>query len=320
MNPSNLYSDEAIHDLKSWLQNAAAQGHQKFYEVMIDGRKIIFLTENLEMLEDLNTWVSAKTKVIKILVYNTKTSHRYQTFEFYTELFVREQEEEKKEKERQELKRQQSLSGFSSADEINRKMNETVEQALAKERHDQEFKRLKEENSQLKKQTEEDASYITKLEEKLDGYESQRFKLNTDTIITVGSGILGNLAENNPKVLDSVIGLAGLITPKKKNASELNGVDHGGMTFKFKGDASESTEEEEAEELEEETESDPDSYRDDEETQAKLNLFEEAEQNLSDEQYSRYFQIVEFLAHHADLVDTVYGLLKDESKKRRKAA
>lgn len=315
MNQNTAYTDEAIHDLKSWLQNAAVQGHQKFYEVMVDGRKIIFLTENLELLEDLNTWVSTKTKIIKVLVYNTKTSHRYQTFEFYTEHFLEEQKKEKQEREERELKRHQSLSGFSSADEINRKMNETVEQALAKERQELEFKRLKEENSQLKKQTEEDASYISKLEEKVDGFESQRFKLNTDTIITVGSGILGNLAENNPKVLDSVIGLAGLITPKKKNASELNGVDHGGMTFKFKGDATAGNEQEEEGEESEETENEFD-----EETQAKLDLFEQAEQNLSDEQYSRYFQVVEFLAHHADLVDTVYGLLKDESKKRRKAA
>lgn len=315
MNQNTLYSDEAIHDLKSWLHNAAAQGHQKFYEVMIDGRKIIFLTENLDLLEDLNTWVSAKTKVIKVLVYNTKTSHRYQTFEFYTEHFLDEQKKEKQEREERELKRQQSLSGFTSVEDINKKMNETVEQALAKERHELEFKRLKEENARLNKQTEEDASYITKLEEKLDGFESQRFKLNTDTIINVGSGILGNLAESNPKVLESVIGLAGLITPKKKSSSELNGVGSD-MTFTFKGDASKGHEQkDEIEEVEEETENEYD-----EETQAKLDLFEQAEQNLSDEQYSRYFQVVEFLAHHADLVDTVYGLLKDESKKRRKDA
>lgn len=310
MNQDTQYSDEAIHDLKSWMQNAAVQGHQKFYEVMVDGRKIIFLTENLDLLDDLNTWVSAKTKVIKVLVYNTKTSHRYQTFEFYTEHFLDEQKREKQDREERDLKRQQSLSGFSSADEINRKMNETVEQALAKERHELEFKRLKEENARLNKQTEEDASYITKLEEKLDGFESQRFKLNTDTLITVGSGILGNLAENNPKVLDSVVGLAGLITLKKKD-SGLNGVE-GDMTFKMKEAKSENQEQEESSE-EEESEYD-------EETQAKLDLFEQAEQNLNDDQYSRYFQIVEFIAHHPDLVDTVYALLKDESKLRKKAA
>ena len=315
MNQNTAYTDEAIHDLKSWLQNAAVQGHQKFYEVMVDGRKIIFLTENLDLLEDLNTWVSAKTKVIKVLVYNTKTSHRYQTFEFYTEHFLEEQKKEKQDREEREVKRHQSLSGFSSADEINRKMNETVEQALAKERHELEFKRLKDENARLNKQTEEDASYITKLEEKVDGFESQRFKLTTDNIINVGSGILGNLVESTPKVLDSVAGLAGLITPAKKKDEGMNGFT-GDVSFKAKSKKKETEESEEAEEEEsEETENELD-----EETQAKLDLFEQAEQNLNDDQYSRYFQIVEFLAHHSDLVDTVYALLKDESKIRKKAA
>ncbi len=308
MNQNTTYSDEAIHDLRSWLQNAAAQGHQKFYEVMIDGRKIIFLTDNLDLLDDLNTWVSAKTKVIKVLVYNTKTSHRYQTFEFYTEHSLEEQEKEKQERERLELKRQQSLSGFSSAEEINRKMNETVELALAKERHELAFKHLKEENAQLKKQTEEDASYISKLEEKLEGFESQRFKLTTDNIINVGSGILGNLVESNPKVLDSMAGLAGFITPAKKKDSERDSI-RGEVSFKMK-EKDKSEEQAEEEEYEEQ----------DEETQAKLDLFEQAEQNLSDEQYARYFQIVEFLAHHPDVLDTVYPLLKDESRRLKKAA
>lgn len=312
MNQNTTYSDEAIHDLKSWLQNAATQGHQKFYEVMVDGRKIIFLTENLELLEDLNTWITAKTKLIKILVYNTKTSHRYQVFEFYTTFFLEQEQKEKQEKEEREMKRQQSLSGFASAEEINRKMNETVEQALAKERHELEFKRLKEENAKLNKQTEKDNSYIAKLEEKLEGFESQRFKLTTDNIINVGSGILGNLVEANPKVLDSVAGLAGFITPAKKKDSGLDGV-RGDVSFKMKSKPSESQEEEEPEEEESEQEFD-------EETQAKLDLFEQAEQNLTDEQYHQYFQIVEFLSRHPDVLDTVYPLLKDESRRLKKAA
>ncbi|HOX41496.1 MAG TPA: hypothetical protein PK263_04845 [bacterium] len=315
MNQNTAYSDEAVHDLKSWLQNAAAQGHQKFYEVMVDGRKIIFLTDNLELLDDLNTWISTKTKLIKVLVYNTKTSHRYQTFEFNTEHSLEEQQKEKQEREERDLKRQQSLSGFSSADEINRKMNETVEQALAKERHELEFKRLKEENTKLQSQTEKDNSYIAKLEEKLEGFESQRFKLTTDNIINVGSGILGNLVESNPMVLDSVAGLAGLITPVKKKDTGMNGVQ-GEMSFKMKSKTAD-TGEEESEEENEEEESEQEF---DEATQAKLDLFEEAEQNLNDDQYERYFRIVQFLAQRPDLVETVYALLKDESRVRKKVA
>lgn len=316
MNQNTAYSDEAVHDLKSWLQNAAAQGHQKFYEVMVDGRKIIFLTDNLELLDDLNTWISAKTKLVKVLVYNTKTSHRYQTFEFFTEHSLEEQQKEKQEREEREVKRQQSLSGFSSADEINRKMNETVEQALAKERHELEFKRLKEDNAKLQSQTEKDNSYIAKLEEKLEGFESQRFKLTTDNIINVGSGILGSLVESNPKVLDSVAGLAGLISPVKKKDSGMNGVQ-GEMSFTMKSKTTDTGEEEQEDEDPEETETEQEF---DEATQAKLDLFEEAEQNLNDDQYERYFRIVQFLAQRPDLVDTVYALLKDESRVRKKAA
>ncbi|MBA3680495.1 MAG: hypothetical protein H0W73_04930 [Bacteroidetes bacterium] len=318
MNQNTTYSDEAIHDLKSWLQNASLQGHQKFYEVLVDGRKIIFLTENLDLLEDLNTWIGEKTKVIKVLVYNTKTSHRYQTFEFYTEYFFEEQKKEKLDREDREIKRNQSLSGFSSTEEMNKKMNETVEQALAKERHELEFKSLKQENAKLLVQTEKDNSYIAKLEEKLEGFESQRFKFTTDNIINVGSGILGNLVESNPKVLDSVAGLAGLISPVKKNKAEGISNFQGDVSFKMKSKSKGSDGNGQAEEEEEEEEETENEF--DEETQAKLELFEQAEKNLNDEQYQQYFQVVQFLGHHPDLVNTVYSLLKDESLSRKKAA
>lgn len=291
------YNDENLARLKLWLTNSSEQDNKKYFEVLLDGMKIIYKTDDLAKLEDLSMWVDANAKVVKVLVYSSSGSHRYQVFEFRTNSYIQNIESEKQKKEQHT---QQSLSGFTI------EVDQKIAQAIQNERKEQAFEGLKRENRSLKDQLGEANVYIGKLEDRVQQYDSKKLKLDKETIITIGSGILGNVVKTNPEILDKVPGLSGLASAFASSSNT---------------DANTSSEEKtevsfrkiRSVEVEEENELD-------EETQEKLNLFDKAAENLNDEQYQQYFEIVQFLAINAKLVTTVYGLLKDENERLKKAA
>lgn len=313
------YNDSTIDRLKSWMQSSVEQNQPKFFEVLIDGMKYINRTSNFEMLDNIDTLMDDRAKIIRILVYNTENSHRAQVFELRTPYFHSLIEQEKKEKE---LSYQKTLQGIPSQEEISNQINSQVSVLLQKEKEKLEQQATIKELQELRGVVKEDKQYIKKLESKLEELESKTFKPTTEGIITVGSGILGNLMETHPKIIDTVSGLAGLVIPKNKTKERdieitsvrevtddenLNGTDEPTVTFKACKPDDSTGEEEEEEEY-------------DEDTQARLDLFDTAEQNLNDNQYQRYFEIAKYLAHHPALVETVYDLLKSESDRNKKAA
>lgn len=290
------YNDENLARLKLWLTNSSEQDNKKYFEVLVDGMKIIYKTDDLTRLEDLSMWVDANAKVIKVLVYSSAGSHRYQVFEFRTNGYIQNIESEKQKKEQHA---QQSLSGFTI------EVDQKIAQAIQNERKEQAFEGLKKENRSLKDQLGEANVYIGKLEDKVQQHESKKLKLDKETIITIGSGILGHVVKTNPEILDKVSGLSGLasaLASSSNNDSNTSSEEKTEVSFRKIRN-----EEEDENEL-------------DEETQEKLNLFDKAAENLNDEQYQQYFEIVQFLANHAKLVKTVHGLLKDESKRVKQAA
>lgn len=291
------YNDENLARLKLWLTNSSEQDNKKYFEVLVDGMKIIYKTDDLTKLEDLNMWVDTNAKVVKVLVYSSSGSHRYQVFEFRTNGYIQNIESEKQKKEQHA---QQSLSGFTI------EVDQKIAQAIQNERKEQAFEGLKKENRSLKDQLGEANVYIGKLENKVQQHESKKLKLDKETIITIGSGILGHVVKTNPEILDKVSGLSGLASAfasSSNNDSNASSEEKTEVSFrKIRAEG-----EEEENEL-------------DEETQEKLNLFDKAAENLNDEQYQQYFEIVQFLAGHAKLVTTVYGLLKDENERIKQAA
>lgn len=291
------YNDENLARLKLWLTNSSEQDNKKYFEVLVDGMKIIYKTDDLTKLEDLSMWVDTNAKVVKVLVYSSSGSHRYQVFEFRTNGYIQNIESEKQKKEQHA---QQSLSGFTI------EVDQKIAQAIQNERKEQAFEGLKKENRSLKDQLGEANVYIGKLENKVQQHESKKLKLDKETIITIGSGILGHVVKTNPEILDKVSGLSGLASAfasSSNNDSNASSEEKTEVSFrKIRTEG-----EEEENEL-------------DEETQEKLNLFDKAAENLNDEQYQQYFEIVQFLANHAKLVTTVYGLLKDENERIKQAA
>lgn len=293
------YNDENLARLKLWLSSSSDQEHKKYYEVLVDGMKIIYKTDDLSKLEDLGMWVNANAKIIKVLVYSSEGSHRYQTFTFHTEDYLKVLEAEKQKKDETS---QQALSGH--AYDIDRKIFD----AIQSERKEQAFENLKKENKSLKEQLGEANSYIGKLEDKVHQNESKAFKLNKETMIDVAGGILGHVVKANPDILEKVPGLSGLATAFVSSDSKKETEEQSEVTFKLKKTNPDAQKDEEEEE----------DY--DEETQAKLDLFDTAEEKLNDEEYDMYFKIVNYLAHHPKVVPTIYGLLKDESKIKKQAA
>jgi hypothetical protein len=289
MTGKQVYNDENMTRLKLWLSTASDQEHKKYYEVLVDGMKIVFKTDDLSKLEDLSMWVNRTAKIIKVLVYSSPGSHRYQTFEFHTEYYLEQQEEERQKKD-------QVLFGFAN------NVDEKIVQAIENERKEQATENLKKENKSLKQELEGANTYIGQLETKVDEYEAKKFKLDKDTIIKIGSGILGHIVKTNPKIIDKVAELSGLMSDEGDNEQP---TQQGEVTFSKKIDPKEVDDKE---------------TENDEETLSKLALFETAEENLSDEEYDKYFQIVQFLANHPPLVTVVHGLLKDESKRLKQAA
>lgn len=313
------YNDSTIDRIKTWMQSSAEQNQPKFFEVILDGMKFINRTSNFEMLDNIDTLMDEKTKIIRILVYNTEASHRAQIFELRTPYYHSLIEQEKKEKE---LSYQKTLQGIPTQEEISKQINSQVSIIVQQEKEKAEQQATIKELNELRGVVKEDKQYIKKLESKVEELESKKLQLTPDGIINVGSGILGKLMETNPQIMETVSGLAGIVIPKNKSNGfevgevrevtnddeNLNGTEEPTVTFKkCKSDDSSNEEEEEEDEF-------------DEETQAKLDLFETAETNLNDEQYQKYFEIAKFLAHKTHLVETVYDLLKSESERMKKVA
>jgi hypothetical protein len=138
------YNAEALTKLKSWLGTMAEKGHKKFFEIFVDNARVVHKTDNLEDFDDHEMWVDDKTKVIRVLVYNTEGSHRYQAFEYRTENYLNELEQVK---QKSELQLQQSLSGFD--------VDKKIDVALTKQKQEFAFDSLKKENTDLKEKVKE---------------------------------------------------------------------------------------------------------------------------------------------------------------------
>lgn len=324
------YNDTNLDKLKAWIENASIQNQAKYFEVLVDGLKIIYRTNKVEAFDSIDNWIDEKTKIIRILVYNTENSHRAQIFELRTLNYLASLEQEKKDKE---TSKQKTLQCIPTQDEISQQINSQVSVLLQQEKEKMEQESMKKELHELRGVVKEDKIYIKKLEAKLEEHDAKKVKLTSDGLISIGSGILGNLIDSNPKVLDKVSDLAGIFmnsTSKSKSQKDsfvgdasftaikeegINGVDdpEGSASFR-KCDTRQS--ENRITEITDDDESEEEEF--DEETQAKLDLFEVADKNLNDDQYQYYWEITKFLAHHPNLVETVYDLLKSESERHKK--
>ena len=145
-----LNNIEQLDGVKRWLCNMYDRGTPKHYEILMDGKRIVFKTDVLEDFDNYKKWMSDFTQSIRIMVYNTKNTHRAQVFELRTEKYI----EGKSNKLYATRKR--SLSE-----------NEIEARAQAKFEEQKRNTKLSEmatENREMKKRLADAESYISKLE------------------------------------------------------------------------------------------------------------------------------------------------------------
>jgi hypothetical protein len=90
MKPIQNYTPEAIERLKQWIAEMSSTGDAKYYEIFVDGMRIVHKTNDVEEFDRYKVWVSTETQQIKVLTYNTIGSHRSKPFEFRTEKYPEE--------------------------------------------------------------------------------------------------------------------------------------------------------------------------------------------------------------------------------------
>jgi len=90
MKPVQAYKKEALEKLKQWICDMNLRNHEQYYEIFVDGIKVVHKTNDTEEFESYLTWIDSDTQQIRVLTYNTKASHRSKVFEFRTNKFEEE--------------------------------------------------------------------------------------------------------------------------------------------------------------------------------------------------------------------------------------
>jgi hypothetical protein len=288
---TQTYNAEALAKLKSWLGTMGEKGHKKFFEIFVDNARVVHKTDNLDDFDDHEMWMDEKTKVIRVLVYNSEGSHRYQPFEYRTEFYLTELDQASK-KSDQAL--QQSLSGLD--------VDKKIETALTKQKQEFAFDTLKKENTDLKTKVKDADDYIVRLEDRIHVFESQKFKLNQDTIVSIGTGILSGVVKNNPEIIEKIPRgvLNGIVstmaTANKKDNSEDT---ESGASYSKRANSTEAEENEKEE---------------DDDAQIKMAFLEQMQEKLDDDELEKMFGMMQYLMDNPSLINTAYGLMVSNGK------
>lgn len=150
METTLLNGTTQLNSLKNWLVKMQQKGEPKYYEILVDGMRIVDKTDNLEAFDEYEKWMDGLVQSLRVMVYNTQNSHRARVFEMRTAQYV----DGKSEKLYHPRKR-----GLSE-DEIEQRVQAIIEDQNRQARSE----RLQEENQGLKKQVTDAESYIDRLE------------------------------------------------------------------------------------------------------------------------------------------------------------
>src|SRR3990170_3660101 len=85
MQHTNPYNDVKLSQFKMWLHDMADKGEGKYLEVYVDDVKVVPRTNRIEALDDHKVYLEETTETIKVFIYNTENSNRYQQFTFVLE-------------------------------------------------------------------------------------------------------------------------------------------------------------------------------------------------------------------------------------------
>ena len=290
MQHTNPYNDVKLSQFKMWLHDMIDKGEGKFIEVYVDDVKVVPRTNKIESLEDHKVYLDDTTETVKVFIYNTENSNRYQQFTFFLE--------KKKSIEEQVQKQlpqtQQGLSGI----ELENKINDRISQTLSQERERWQTDLLKRDFDTCKKELQDAEEYIDDLEKQLSHYKSKKLHLGDVNLGEVASIVLEGMVKRNPHWVAKLPGgdaLAGLIA-KEATENTTAEVIENEVVFKKKSQSDNVISEE---------------------AKAQLELLKQLESYFNQEQLDKVMLILQSFAETPKNIETVFELLeiKKENEK-----
>ena len=180
-----------IDKLKHFLEDMAAKGQARPYEIFVDGLKVVPKTEDPKDFDSYDYYMNEDTEKIRILIYNTNLSPRNDQYSFFVQ------------KNRQD----KSMNGLGEIEGI-------IQEKLAARDKEYAMNKLKEELEETKKQLEESEEYAEGLETQLEDLKANKFKLGNINMGELASVALEGIVRRNPQLLSKLPGgeaLAGII-------------------------------------------------------------------------------------------------------------
>ena len=285
MNEIKEYNSENLNWLKLWLDDMKSQGHPKFFEILVDGMRVIYKTNNLERFNEYLNWINDTSKSMRVMVYNTENSHRSQVFEFRTKNYI------DGVSEKLYPTRQRKLS----EDEINKRVQLAVEEKQRK----QAFADLQKQNKDLTKRLEDAEEYIQKQESELNTFKSKKGGLDFESLLSMLALKFGD----NPAVQEQLKGFESVYKGQKVEETSSEEVE-GSVTFRKKPQQTETTTEQTKTAANSDTI--PDESSDD-----TIN-FHIPNAKLDEKMCFKIYEMLYFLSQNTELIDTFYDLMKGE--------
>lgn len=180
-----------VDRLKHFLEDMAAKGQPKPFEIFVDTLKVIPKTEDPKDFDSYEFYLNEDTEKIRILIYNSAHSPRNDQYCFYM----------------QKGGQQKPLNGLGDIDGI-------IQERLNARDREHEMNRLKEELEETKKQLDEAEEYAEELEKQLEDTKANKFKLGNINFGELASVALEGIVRRNPQMLAKLPGgeaLAGII-------------------------------------------------------------------------------------------------------------
>ena len=186
------YDQLKIDRLKHYLDDMAAKGHPKPYEIFVDSLKVVPKTEDPKEFDNYEYYMNEDSEKIRLVIYNSNLSPRNDQYCFYVK----------------QHKAEKGLNGPGDIDTI-------IQDKLNAKDREYELKQLQTELQQTRQKLEDADEYIEELESKLEIASNDKYKLKNLDLVELGSALLGRFAEKNADVL-SGFGLTGLNNKEQK--------------------------------------------------------------------------------------------------------
>ena len=190
------YDQLKIDKLKHFLEEMAAKGHARPYEIFVDNLKVVPKTEDPKEFDNYEYYMNEDTEKLRILIYNSNLSPRNDQYCFY----IKKHNQDK------------PLNGLGEIETI-------VQEKLSARDREYELDQLKKELEETKQQLEEAEDYADQLEQQLEEVKTNKYKLGKLDLVELGGVVLENLAIKNSPALQK-IGLGGLLSSSNKQVED----------------------------------------------------------------------------------------------------